>query len=182
LIDCALALREAVGDPSAIRSVEVSSYRDAVQVCDRLTPLTPVQAKFSLQHASAVCLLKGRPTLGDFDLPDADTDLLAALRARVVLREDPELTAAYPARFGAAMRIELEDGRCLQHGFSDALGDPERPLDRTAIVDKAKVLLEHSGYSPAQAHERIAACLGAQAHDDWPALCTPFSSLTSNAQ
>lgn len=182
VIDCALALREAMGDPAAIRSIEVSSYRDAVQVCDRMTPLTPVQAKFSLQHASAVCLLKGRPTLDDFDLPGADTDSIAALRARVVLREDPALTAAYPARFGAALRIELNDGRQLHHAYNDALGDPERPLDRAAIVDKAKGLLEHAGQSPTRAHAAVTACLDARADDDWRKLCTTFSPLTSKAQ
>lgn len=170
-IDCALALRDRVGDPAHIRSIEVASYRDAVQVCDRLDPVTPVQAKFSLQHASAVVLTKGRPTLADFEMPGADTAELAALRAKVRLIEDPELTQAYPARFGARIRVELDDDRLLEHQFDDALGDPERPLDREALIEKARTLIVHSGRSATSAERMILACLDAQDNDPWRAIC-----------
>lgn len=170
-IDCALALRDQVGEPARIRSIEVASYRDAVQVCDRLTPVTPVQAKFSLQHASAVVLTRGRPTLADFDLPGADTAELAALRAKVQLIEDPALTQAYPARFGAWMRVVLDDGQVLEHRFADALGDPERPLDRQALIDKAQTLLVYAGRDAARAQRMILTCLDARDNDPWRELC-----------
>jgi 2-methylcitrate dehydratase PrpD len=171
VIDCALALREAVGDPARIRSIEVRSYRDAVQVCDNLNPKTPVQAKFSLQHASAVVLLQGLPRLADFEMPAADTPAIAALRARVRLVEDPALTQAYPARFGAAMRIAMEDGRVIEHAFADALGDPERALSREAIVAKARTLLMHAGRSEDASDRLINTCLAASAGSDWRTLC-----------
>jgi 2-methylcitrate dehydratase PrpD len=170
-IDCALALRGQIVDMSTVRSIEVATYRDAVQVCDRLTPLTPVQAKFSLQHASAVVLARGRPTLADFDLPSADTPELVELRSRVRLVEDPDLTAAYPNRFGARMKIELSDGRRIEHFHADALGDPERPLSRSEIEDKASMLLIHSGRSSAQADRMIRSCLVAQHNDRWIDVC-----------
>ncbi len=170
-IDCALALRDQVGEPARIRSIEVASYRDAVQVCDRLTPVTPVQAKFSLQHASAVVLTRGRPALADFELPGADTAELASLRAKVRLIEDPDLTLAYPARFGARMRVELNDGQIFEHQFSDALGDPERPLDREALIEKAQTLLVHSGRDAARAQRMVFTCLDARDNDPWRAVC-----------
>ena len=171
VIDCALALREAVGDPARIRSIEARSYRDAVQVCDNPNPQTPVQAKFSLQHASAVVLLRGLPKLADFEMPAADTHAIAALRARVHLVEDPAFTQAYPARFGAAMRIAMEDGRVVEHAFADALGDPERALSREAIVAKARTLLMHAGRSEDASDRLINACLAASAGSDWRTLC-----------
>lgn len=171
VIDCALALREVIGDPAHIRIVEARSYRDAVQVCDNPNPQTPVQAKFSLQHASAVVLLRGLPTLADFEMPAADTPAIAALRARVRLVEDSALTQAYPARFGAAMRIEMDDGRIIEHSFADALGDPERALSRDALVAKARTLLTHASFSELAADRLIGACLAANPRSDWRTLC-----------
>jgi 2-methylcitrate dehydratase PrpD len=124
-----------------------------------------------LQHASAVVLTKGRPTLADFDMPGADTDELAALRAKVRLTEDPALTQAYPARFGARIRVELDDGRILEQHFADALGDPERALDREALIGKARTLLVHSGRTAATAERMILACLDAQDNDPWRGIC-----------
>jgi 2-methylcitrate dehydratase PrpD len=170
-IDCALALRERIGDPADIRAIEVRGYRDAIQVCDRRDPVTPVQAKFSLQHASAVVLSRGRPSLADFDLPQADTPELASLRAKVRLIEDPVLTQAYPARFGAAMRVELEDGGIIEHRFADALGDPERPLERDAIIEKAHTLLVHAGHSASAAQLMILAGLDVKDNVPWLEVC-----------
>jgi 2-methylcitrate dehydratase PrpD len=146
-IDAALALRERTKVPT-VRRIVVSTYRDAVQVCDRLTPRTPVEAKFSLQHASAVVLLRGIPALADFDVPAAADAEIAALRAKVVLREDGRFTNAYPAHFGASLQLELESGETLSHDIPDALGDPENPLPEESLRKKAHMLLADAGYSP----------------------------------
>lgn len=145
-IDAALAARPEVG-AATISRIIVETYSDAILVCDNRHPRTAVEAKFSLQHASAAALLRGRPSLADFDAPATQDEAIAALRAKVVLHERAEYTAAYPAHFAASLRVELADGRSLERHIPDALGDPENPLPPAGLQEKARALLAAGGYS-----------------------------------
>jgi 2-methylcitrate dehydratase PrpD len=111
-----------------------------------------------LQHAAAVCLLRGTPGLDDFDVPATQDRAVAALRAHVRLHEDEAVTALDPAHFGAAMRIGLRDGRVLQAHVTDALGDPEIPLSLAQVHGKAHMLLGATAHTPAQIEAIIADC------------------------
>ncbi len=157
VIDLALALRPQL-QPSEIVSVDVHSYRDAVHICDKPEPRTPVEAKFSLQHAAAVCLMRGAPGLADFDVPATQDPVVAQLRSRVRLHEDPALSGVYPAHFGASMAIALRDGRRLQAQVSDALGDPELPLSLAQLHAKAHMLLAATDHSRDHIEAIIADC------------------------
>ncbi len=143
-VDAALALRDRLGG-RAIAAVQVDAYADAVTFCDKPSPRTVIEAKFSFQHAVAVALLRGRPALADFDPPAIADPALAGLRARVTIAEDQALTRAYPLHFGAAVTVTLPDGATLREAVPDALGDPENPLDESAIRAKAATLLERAG-------------------------------------
>jgi 2-methylcitrate dehydratase PrpD len=158
-IDAALAARPTVGN-QAIRRIVVESYADALTVCDNPSPATAVEAKFSLQHATAVVLLRGIPTLEDFDVPATRDPQIAALRAKVALRERPAHTAAYPAHFAACLHVELDDGSTIVRDIPDALGDPENPLSDGALDDKARMLLGAAGYGRDGAEAAIAAARG----------------------
>jgi len=157
-IDAVLALRDKVA-PQDVQKIVVSTYRDAVAICDNVTPRTPVEAKFSLQHASAVVLMRGLPTLTDFDTETAADPAVAALRAKVELREDASFTQPYPAHFGASVRVERRNGSAVSHDIPDALGDPENPLSTEQICSKARMLLASANYSSAEADSVIAAAL-----------------------
>jgi 2-methylcitrate dehydratase PrpD len=157
-IDAVLALRQHV-QPEAIRRIVVETYRDAITVCDKLGPRTPVEAKFSLQHASAVVLLRGKPRLEDFAMDGVCDPAVAALRETVTLRASDSYTAAYPAHFGATVRIESGDGGTIQHAIADAFGDPENAMSDAAIRDKARMLLTSAGYATAAADTVIATAL-----------------------
>jgi 2-methylcitrate dehydratase PrpD len=158
LIDAALVLREKLS-LDRIRSLRVFGYRDAIGFCNHPVPGTPVEAKFSLQHAAAVVLLRGRPTLDDFDMGAVRDPDVAQLRARVSIAEDTALTARYPQHFGATLEAELDDGsRVIEHR-ADALGDTEYPLSHDALLDKARMLMEAAGYSDGHITRMIDACL-----------------------
>lgn len=147
-IDAALRLRErgALGG-----QVLVETYRDALTFCDRAEPATVLEAKFSLQHAVAVVAERGVPALADFE-PDAIA-ALAPARTRVRVAEAPEITARYPAHFGA--RITAAGGTVE---VVDTLGDPERPLGREGVIAKARALMDWGGVA-GDADEAVAACL-----------------------
>ncbi|GGY38673.1 hypothetical protein GCM10007148_03750 [Parvularcula lutaonensis] len=138
-IDAALAIREGV-DPSTVESVVVETYRDALVFCDRPEPKTVIEAKFSLQHAVAVALLNGEPTLDDFSDKAVQDETLARLREKILVRQDEELTATYPNRFGA--RVMVDDREVF---IADALGDPENPIQRDQLHAKIRMLLETRG-------------------------------------
>ena len=156
-IDAALALRGPEVD--RIAAVEVESYGDAIAFCDNPSPTSIIQSKFSLQHAVAVALRDGPPPLEAF-APAGFTDPgLAALRQRVTIRRDPEISAAYPLRYGAAVTLTLKDGTRHRAEVPDALGDPENPLPQPRILDKARMLMASVDVAPDRIEAIIAATL-----------------------
>jgi len=153
-IDAALAL----GPALAAGPIRVETYRDALTFCDRPVPTTPIEAKFSLQHAVAVVARRGEPRLADFE-PEAIADPdLAAIRARVEIAEARELTAAYPAHFGA--RVAAGGRTATAH---DALGDPENPIDEARIVAKLRELVAWGGLEPEEAGRAVDVVLASEA-------------------
>jgi 2-methylcitrate dehydratase PrpD len=143
-VDAALALRERI-DGRGIQTVLVESYADALAFCDKASPRSVLEAKFSLQHAVAVALLAGKPTLMDFEPPAIARPDFAGLRVRIVLAEAEAFSKAYPLRFGSAVSVTLHDGTTLRELVTDALGDPENPLPESDILVKAAMLLSSAG-------------------------------------
>lgn len=158
-IDAALKL-----PPGALAGdgpIRVATYADALRFCDRPTPASVIEAKFSLQHAVAVVAVRGRPTLADFE-PDAIADpTVAAVRARIQVEEDPTLTSRYPAHFGA--RVEA-GGMAAE--APNAWGDPEWPLTPDEVMAKARALFAWGG---ADAHAEAAFDAALEASEETPA-------------
>ncbi|MBX3478469.1 MAG: MmgE/PrpD family protein [Brevundimonas sp.] len=181
-IDAVLDLRrQAAG--ADLESLTLGVYGDALTFCDRPAPTTPVEAKFSLQHAAAVAWRHGDAALERFT-PEAVADPdNASLRALVRPVRDADCDAGYPARFGATAQAVLSDGRTLRAEAPDALGDPERPLDDAALVAKARALFAWGRLTDVQADGLIAAALslgeGAGLSDLWAAA--PIAGLESGS-
>jgi 2-methylcitrate dehydratase PrpD len=158
-IDAALALRERIGSREVIR-VDVETFADAIRFCDRPQPATLGDAKFSLQHATAVVLAKGRPELADFE-PSAIADpLFAKLRSRVSIRAVDRFTSRYPAHFGASVQVLLSDGQILSEDVADAFGDSENPMSEAAIADKFHTLCAWVGLYPDERDALLSAAHG----------------------
>lgn len=155
VIDCALELR-ARGELTAPFRVE--TYADAIAFCDRPDPASEAEARFSLQHALAV-IASGREARPE-DFSPAAIAALAPLRAQVSVRAAPDITARYPAHFGARVNgLELVDTR----------GDPERPVDAATIREKMHSLASWGGLPAAEAER---ACTLALAGSDRAAIIT----------
>jgi 2-methylcitrate dehydratase PrpD len=140
-IDCALELRAA---GKLTPPFVVETYADAIAFCDNPNPRTEAQAKFSIQHAVAA-IADGRDA-GPADFTPEAIAALAELRAQVAVSESPDITARYPAHFGARLNgLELIDTR----------GDPERPLDRDGVIAKARALIAWGGLEPAEGDRAV---------------------------
>jgi 2-methylcitrate dehydratase PrpD len=103
---------------------------------------------------------------------------LLATAARVRLAIDPDLDAAYPARYGARVTLRLADGsrHCAQVG--DALGDPERPMHGEDLLDKARKLMRYGGVASARMQSVLdAACALQQQVADEPQAPFPRALL-----
>ncbi|MEX1249824.1 MAG: MmgE/PrpD family protein [Hyphomonas sp.] len=150
-IDAALVLRP----PGAEGRILVETYRDALRFCDNPAPRTVAEAKFSLQHAVAVSLIRGAPRLGDFSLAAIDDPALASMRGRIDVREDGAFTRAYPGRFGARV-----SGGGAAVEVADAWGDPENPITDDEVKAKTRALLAAADWSAADAEALIGAASG----------------------
>lgn len=101
------ALREARLDHAKVRSVEISTFRQSIDVADRPAPQGRAEEILSHQLAAAMALL-GRDILPhDFDRLDERTRTLAR---HVQVRHDPALDRDYPARWPHRIVVTLEDG------------------------------------------------------------------------
>tara|TARA_R110000824_G_scaffold3234_2_gene15082 strand:- start:62703 stop:64043 length:1341 start_codon:yes stop_codon:yes gene_type:complete len=146
-IDAASELRARLADadlaPEAIVAIDVSTYAAAIDVCNRPVVESDYEAKFSLQHAVAAALLF--PVV-DFEAFGASArQYCAPLAARVRVEAAEPWASAYPLNWGGRVILRMMDGRELVAVRTDAKGDPEAPLRREEMIDKAAMLLRHGG-------------------------------------
>ena len=158
VIDCVLALREQMGgQPFAFSDCVVSSFNDALSICDNPQPQTRTEAKFSLQYCVAAAA-----QFGPLQPQHFDSELLARLdlqeaAGKVRLQKDAAINAAYPAHYGAKVITHFANGQVMSQHVTDALGDPEKPLSQQAVFDKAQSLMVYGGVK----RERIEGALQA---------------------
>ena len=140
-------------------------YRDAKVFCDNPAPQDTLSAKFSLQHAVAITLLRGEPSLADFDESAREATDVSELRRKVSVVEDAALTSAYPARFGARLEAVYANG-VEEVSIPDALGDPENPVTDELLIAKARMLFDAGGLAPPMAEKLTDAALALSSGGD----------------
>ena len=91
--------------PEHIEAIKVDTYEDAKKFCDCKQPATSQQAKFSIQHAVAICFIKGPPKLEYFETEDLEDPVIAQLRNVISINVGKEFENAYPAHFGASVTV-----------------------------------------------------------------------------
>lgn len=160
-IDCALDIvAQAGGQPLALEQIEkvaLATYAAALNVCDRPDASSDYQAKFSLQHTLLEALTQGAIGFDSFN-GEARARLQGG-STRVTLQEGEAYETAYPDAWGSALTVTLRDGRRFAAETDQALGDPAKPLDETAVVAKARGLLALGQVDADQGEALIAACL-----------------------
>jgi 2-methylcitrate dehydratase PrpD len=165
-IDAALSLHARIaGRP--IRSVDVGTYRAALDLCDRADVSDMTAAKFSLQHCVAAALADGAIWTDSFEAEARER--LSALRRTVKTSHDAEAETAYPRDWGAHVVVTLDDGERLEARCTACKGDPENPLSPSEIEQKARLLLAAGGWTQTESDrliERIRALPAAAAVGD----------------
>jgi 2-methylcitrate dehydratase PrpD len=138
-------------------------------------PRNTVDAQFSAPYAAAVALVHGRAGLREFEIGSADQAtgelrmgdaLMRALMERTECYRDASLDAEYPKSWRAAVEIHLKDGRVLRQRIEHALGEPEHPVSRTALVERFVDMLAPRREEPGFASLRETPAMAEQAARD----------------
>ena len=148
-IDAALALLVQLPADAEIDKVTISTYQDALTLCDKPDPRTAPDAKFSLQYCVASALLRGRVGLAEFADAALHDGALRALLPRIDVAVEPAREAAYPACWSAAVRVTLADGRTFDAAQDRPKGDPENPLTPAELEHKFRGLAAAGGIDAA---------------------------------
>lgn len=120
-----------------IARVETHVHQGALDVLGPVVhPTTVHQSKFSMGTVLALIALHGRAGLAEFDAAAGQAEV-ADFRERVSMELDPEVDAAYPARWIGKVTVHAQDGRRLTARVDEPKGDPGNTLSRPEIEDKA---------------------------------------------
>jgi 2-methylcitrate dehydratase PrpD len=146
------ALEEALAElhptPEEIDRIDVATYRFA-SVMQHPQPQNTFAARYSLPHAAAALVVRGNAGYGAFTDAVLHDPTIAALRQRVHIAEDPQLTAMAPRLKPARVTVTLKDGRQCTHTCDNARGDFQRPYQEGEIRAKfrelASLVLPHEG-------------------------------------
>ena len=127
-----------------IGSVTALVHQAAIDVLGPVTaPASVHQAKFSMGTTLGLIAAHGRAGMSEFQ-DGFDSPEVAAFRARVVMRLDDEVNAAYPARWIGKVALETRDGRHIEARVDEPKGDPGNTLSREEIDAKVRGLAAFS--------------------------------------
>jgi 2-methylcitrate dehydratase PrpD len=131
---------------------------DVLGAVDR--PETVHQAKFSMGTVLGLVALDRRAAVADFETalgrPEVD-----AFRRRVRMQLDPEVDAAYPARWIGKVAVTTTRGEVLAGRVDVPKGDPGNSLSRAEITEKVLGLARFSAAASEAEVRRTLDCLWA---------------------
>ncbi|HXH08222.1 MAG TPA: MmgE/PrpD family protein [Alphaproteobacteria bacterium] len=137
------ALEEVIEElrPTAdqIERIDIATYRFA-SVMRNPTPKNYFAAKYSLPHAAAAVVVRGNAGYGSFTEAAVHDPIIAALRQRVSITEDPQFSALAPRLKPARVTVTLKDERKSTRTCESARGDFQRPYRESELRDKFREL------------------------------------------
>jgi 2-methylcitrate dehydratase PrpD len=139
-LDC---LREALAElrpqPGEIHRIDVATYRFA-SVMRNPDPPNYFASKYSLPHAAAVMAVRGDAGYAELDDTALEDPVIAALRHRVHVSEDPAMSAVAPRLRPARVGVTLTDGRQATHACESHRGDFRQPFAEEELRVKFRQL------------------------------------------
>jgi 2-methylcitrate dehydratase PrpD len=137
------SLREALAElrphPSEVQRIDVATYRFA-SVMRNPHPPNYFASKYSLPHAAAVMVVRGNAGYAELDDTALDDPVIAELRHRVHVSEDPAMSAVAPQLRPARVQVTLTDGRRATHARESHRGDFQQPFAEEELRAKFRQL------------------------------------------
>lgn len=137
-LDALDAISKSVGGPIAaqeIEQIEVDTYSLAVELDDP-KPMNTLAGKFSLPFSIATTIINNSSGVPSFTWDQIERDDIRKLAAKVIVREDPEMSAQLPARRPAKLAITLSDGTLLEAATETNRGDWSDPYRPDELYEK----------------------------------------------
>jgi 2-methylcitrate dehydratase PrpD len=126
--------------PDDIECVVTHVHQAAIDVLGPVVnPRTVHQAKFSMGTVLSIVAEFGHAGVREFDA-HYDSPDIARLRENIRMELDPEVDAAYPARWIGKVTVTTKDGRTLEGRVDDPKGDPGNTLSREELEHKVRTL------------------------------------------
>jgi 2-methylcitrate dehydratase PrpD len=139
-LDClATALAELGPKPEEVERIEVATYRFA-SVMRNPDPPNYFASKYSLPHAAAAMVVRGGAGFAELDDSALADPVIAALRHRVHISEDPAMSAVAPRLRPARVTVTLTDGRQATHSRDSHRGDFSEPFAESELRAKFREL------------------------------------------
>jgi 2-methylcitrate dehydratase PrpD len=146
IADCALEIaRQNDLKPADIKEVLFRVNKWMIEVlCDppdrKYTPVTEVDAQFSLPYVAAVSLVKKRCSVPEFTDEAIQEPEVIEVAHKVRWQLEPEFEKLYPKVYPAAMELITNDGRQFTSQVDYPKGDPENPVTDGELIDKFEFL------------------------------------------
>jgi 2-methylcitrate dehydratase len=128
-------------DADRIKSIEIDTFDAAYQIIakdpEKWDPRTRETADHSLQYIVVAALLDGEVTSGTFE-PERfrDPRTLGILKERVIVREDPELSAGYPEGIPNRITVTTTAGDREVREVRHPRGHARNPMTDEEVVAK----------------------------------------------
>ncbi len=120
----------------SIESIHIEGYGATYSMCNRPTPSTAQEARFSIQYCIAAYLVLGKVRLQAFEPPMLEDARIRALMPKVSVSECADIAARYPRQRMANVIVTTVDGNTHQHLQETRKGDPEDPMTDAELFEK----------------------------------------------
>ncbi|HEU0217389.1 MAG TPA: MmgE/PrpD family protein [Stellaceae bacterium] len=139
-LDClAAVLAELKPRPEQVTSIDVATYRFA-SVMRNPDPPNYFASKYSLPHAAATMVVRGGAGFAQLDDSAVTDPIIAALRHKVHIVEEPAMSALTPKLRPARVTVTLADGRSSTHARDSHRGDFSEPFSEGELRGKFREL------------------------------------------
>jgi len=125
--------------PKQIERIDIATYRFA-SVMRNPDPPNYFASKYSLPHAAATMAVRGAADFAALDDSALTDPVIAALRHKVHVSEDPSMSALAPRLRPARVTLTLADGRQTTHEVKSHRGDFQEPFTEAEIRAKFRQL------------------------------------------
>ena len=131
--------------PEQVARVTAHVHQGAIDVLGPVVdPKTVHQAKFSMGTVLALVAIHHSAGMKEFEAWFNEPGVVS-FRDKVRMALDPEVDAAYPARWIGKVTVETVDGQTLHGRVDEPKGDPGNTLSRPELEQKALRLADFSG-------------------------------------
>jgi hypothetical protein len=131
--DALLALRRTSRRSGRHDAIECTMNELVPDILVHHRPVSPAQAKFSIEYCLAVALIDGDCGMDQFTEDRIADAQVRSLLERVTTRIDPAIryrNGVYPG----TVTLHFADGSSLSRHAEEALGHPDRPLDMDGLA------------------------------------------------